>query len=279
MQAFWVAILLAVVVLFFVAMQKKQTSFCSGVEIEITNQQQQNFVSNSFIEQIVNASCKVQLVGIKKIDIQSIERAIEKLEWVQNADLYFDAQQKLKVLIQQRIPVARMFTLDGSSFFLDSTGKRLPVNSSTIARVLVITGFPSSNKNLSNSDSTLLMQVKNVSNAISKDSVLQAQITQLNVTVTGNFELSTALGNQKILIGNDSDIDEKLNKVKLFYKKIFVQFGVEKYSEIDVRFNNQIVAMQANYVPQVSVRDSLNSTNDSLFLRSNSLADTATIIR
>ena len=49
-QAVWVAILLAVVVLFFVAMQKKQTSFCTSIEIEITNQQQQSFVNKKSLE-------------------------------------------------------------------------------------------------------------------------------------------------------------------------------------------------------------------------------------
>lgn len=271
-QALWLAVLLTVVVLFFVAMQHKQTKFCNGIDIEITNQQQQRFVSNSVIEQIINAAYNVQKVGIKKVDLQAIEKAIEKLEWVQNADLYFDNQHKLKVLLQQRVPVARLFTLDGASYFLDSSGKRLPVTNTTIARVLVITGFPSSNTNLSFSDSALLLQVKNVSNAISKDSVLQAQISQLNITVTGNFELSTVVGNQKILLGNDTDIDEKLSKVKIFFAKIFSQFGAEKYSTVDVRFNNQIVAMQSNFVAQTSSVDSLNINRDSLVVN-NSLPD------
>ena len=271
-QAVWVAILLAVVVLFFVAMQKKQTSFCTSIEIEITNQQQQSFVNKKSIEEIIRAAYNLQSTSIKKIDIQAIEKAIEKNEWVQNADLFFDAQHKLKVLLQQRNPIARLFSLDGATFFLDSAGKRLPVTNATLARVLVITGFPSSNLILSSTDSALLMQVKKISNAIAKDSILQSQIAQLNITLTGSFELSTAMGNQKIFFGDDSDIDEKFNKVKTFYTKIFTQFGVEKYSGIDVRFKNQIVATQSNYVAQNLSLDSLNSNKDSLVNTSNLLS-------
>lgn len=271
-QAIWVAILLAVVVLFFVAMQKKQTSFCTSIEIEITNQQQQSFVNKKSIEEIIRAAYNLQSTSIKKIDIQAIEKAIEKNEWVQNADLFFDAQHKLKVLLQQRNPIARLFSLDGATFFLDSAGKRLPVTNTTLARVLVITGFPSSNLILSSTDSALLMQVKKISNAIAKDSILQSQIAQLNITLTGSFELSTAMGNQKIFFGDDSDIDEKFNKVKTFYTKIFTQFGVEKYSGIDVRFKNQIVATQSNYVAQNLSLDSLNSNKDSLVNTSNLLS-------
>ena len=273
-QAIWVAILLAVVVLFFVAMQKKQTSFCTSIEIEITNQQQQSFVNKKSIEEIIRAAYNLQSTSIKKIDIQAIEKAIEKNEWVQNADLFFDAQHKLKVLLQQRNPIARLFSLDGATFFLDSAGKRLPVTNTTLARVLVITGFPSSNLILSSTDSALLMQVKKISNAIAKDSILQSQIAQLNITLTGSFELSTAMGNQKIFFGDDSDIDEKFNKVKTFYTKIFTQFGVEKYSGIDVRFKNQIVATQSNYVAQNLSLDSLNSNKDSLVNTSNLQVDT-----
>ena len=273
-QAIWVAILLAVVVLFFVAMQKKQTSFCTSIEIEITNQQQQSFVNKKSIEEIIRAAYNLQSTSIKKIDIQAIEKAIEKNEWVQNADLFFDAQYKLKVLVQQRNTIARLFSLDGATFFLDSAGKRLPVTNTTLARVLVITGFPSSNLILSSTDSALLMQVKKISNAIAKDSILQSQIAQLNITLTGSFELSTAMGNQKIFFGDDSDIDEKFNKVKTFYTKIFTQFGVEKYSGIDVRFKNQIVATQSNYVAQNLSLDSLNSNKDSLVNTSNLQVDT-----
>jgi len=273
-QAIWVAILLAVVVLFFVAMQKKQTSFCTSIEIEITNQQQQSFVNKKSIEEIIRAAYNLQSTSIKKIDIQAIEKAIEKNEWVQNADLFFDAQHKLKVLLQQRNPIARLFSLDGATFFLDSAGKRLPVTNATLARVLVITGFPSSNLILSSTDSALLMQVKKISNAIAKDSILQSQIAQLNITLSGSFELSTAMGNQKIFFGDDSDIDEKFNKVKTFYTKIFTQFGVEKYSGIDVRFKNQIVATQSNYVAQNLSLDSLNSNKDSLVNTSNLQVDT-----
>lgn len=273
-QAIWVAILLAVVVLFFVAMQKKQTSFCTSIEIEITNQQQQSFVNKKSIEEIIRAAYNLQSTSIKKIDIQAIEKAIEKNEWVQNADLFFDAQHKLKVLLQQRNPIARLFSLDGATFFLDSAGKRLPVTNTTLARVLVITGFPSSNLILSSTDSALLMQVKKISNAIAKDSILQSQIAQLNISITGSFELSTAMGNQKIFFGDDSDIDEKFNKVKTFYTKIFTQFGVEKYSGIDVRFKNQIVATQSNYVAQNLSLDSLNSNKDSLVNTSNLQVDT-----
>jgi cell division protein FtsQ len=273
-QAIWIAILLAVVVLFFVAMQKKQTGFCTSIEIEITNQQQQSFVNKKSIEEIIRAAYNLQSTSIKKIDIQAIEKAIEKNEWVQNADLFFDAQHKLKVLLQQRNPIARLFSLDGATFFLDSAGKRLPVTNTTLARVLVITGFPSSNLVLSSTDSALLMQVKKISNAIAKDSILQSQIAQLNITITGSFELSTAMGNQKIFFGDDGDIDEKFNKVKTFYTKIFTQFGVEKYSAIDVRFKNQIVATQSNYFAQNLSLDSLNSNKDSLVSTTNLQSDT-----
>jgi cell division protein FtsQ len=263
-----------VVVLFFVAMQKKQTGFCTSIEIEITNQQQQSFVNKKSIEEIIRAAYNLQSTSIKKIDIQAIEKAIEKNEWVQNADLFFDAQHKLKVLLQQRNPIARLFSLDGATFFLDSAGKRLPVTNTTLARVLVITGFPSSNLVLSSTDSALLMQVKKISNAIAKDSILQSQIAQLNITITGSFELSTAMGNQKIFFGDDGDIDEKFNKVKTFYTKIFTQFGVEKYSAIDVRFKNQIVATQSNYFAQNLSLDSLNSNKDSLVSTTNLQSDT-----
>lgn len=270
-QGVWILLALLIILIFFVAMQNKQSSFCTGIEIELTDQTQYKFINKEEIINSIQNAYDFKKTSIKKINIQALELALEKNEWIKDANLFFDTQQKLNINIEQRIPIARIFALDGISNFIDSSGKRLPVTNSSLARVMVITGFPTSSSILSNSDSILLLKLKNVCNAIYNDTTLQAQIAQLHIDVEGKFELSTVLGNQSILFGDDSDIEEKCKKIKLFYSNIFKQVGEQRYKLVDVRFKNQIVATQKNYVNKVV--DSLTIGKKSVQVNNSNLTD------
>ena len=69
----------------------------------------------------------------------------------------------MHVNISEREPIARVFTMSGNSFYIDSTGLRLPVNENATARVIVFTSFPSDKKILSKPDSLVLNDVKTIS--------------------------------------------------------------------------------------------------------------------
>ncbi|MGM3198787.1 cell division protein FtsQ/DivIB, partial [Bacillus cereus group sp. BC241] len=85
-----------------------------------------------------------------------METSLETNPWVRNAEMYIDNQQVLQVLIEERQPVARVFTIQGGSFYVDSSGMRLPLSEKLSARVPMFTGFPSDNVKLSKPDSVLL---------------------------------------------------------------------------------------------------------------------------
>jgi cell division protein FtsQ len=71
-----------------------------------------------------------------------MEAMVEKNPWVSNAEMFLDNNQVLQVRIEERQPVARVFTLDGNSFYLDSAALRLPLSDKISARVPMFTRFP-----------------------------------------------------------------------------------------------------------------------------------------
>jgi hypothetical protein len=50
------------------------------------------------------------------------------------------------------------------------------------------------------------------------------------------------IGSQIIEFGNAADVEEKFNKLQLFYKNVMVKTGWSKYSIINVQYKNQVVA-------------------------------------
>src|SRR5206468_497403 len=104
---------------------------------------------------------------LEDIDLRKTETMLKKNSWIKNAELFFDNHQTLHVNIAEREPIARVFAMSGNSFYIDSSGLRLPVNENATARVMVFTSFPSDKNILSKPDSLVLNDVKALSQYIS----------------------------------------------------------------------------------------------------------------
>lgn len=239
-QAVWILAGAGTIVLLVSAMQKKSNRQCSAVEIDINSVTEHVFVDKQSIIDLLKTKGSYTGTSIAKIDLRNIEEALEKDPWVRNAELFFDNKQVLQVSIDEREPVARIFTVMGNSFYLDSSGMVLPLSEKLSARVPVFTGFPFGKK-LSRPDSLLLRDVITLSNYIYADSFWNAQIAQ--VDITGNeFDMVPVIGNHIIKFGDVSNMEKKFRKLFSFYKNVSTKVGFDKYETIDLKYDGQIVA-------------------------------------
>ena len=69
-----------------------------------------------------------------------------------------------------------------------------------------------------------------------------AMVEQVDITAQRMFEMIPKIGNQLIVFGDASDVEAKLQKLKLFYKEIMIKAGWNNYSVINVQYKNQVVA-------------------------------------
>lgn len=258
---FWLFIALSVLVLFVAASQKRKNSFCLGSIININESNQNYFITQNDVEAIVNFNGDIKQKNLKNINLEQIGQLLKKNLWIKSADLYFDNNNYLHINIEQSRPIARLYTVYGNSTYLDNQGLRLPVKVGATARVLAITGFPSSNNVLAKTDSILLENAVLVANCIVVDTFLNAQIAEVNIDNKGNFELIPTIGNHIITLGDTTELKQKFNKLILFYKKVWLKSGIDIYEKIDLRFNNQIVATKKNVVTIQNVDSSINKVD------------------
>ena len=258
----WLAVGAGTSVLLAAAIKKNDAEKCTKIEVTISGIENTIFNSEKFVDEkdilnVVTTVCKTDPIGkaIGTFDLKKMETEIEKSTWVKNAELFFDNNKVLRVSVQEREPVARLFTKSGNSFYIDATLKMLPLSDKFSAKLPVFTNFPTDNIVLSKADSNLLGDIKNVSIAIQKDSFRMAMIDQVDITEQYNFEMIPKIGNQIIVFGNGSDIEEKFSRLQLFYKNILVKTGWNKYSVINVQYKNQVVA---------KIRGAEDKTADSL---------------
>ncbi|HSN59386.1 MAG TPA: hypothetical protein VLR49_00515 [Ferruginibacter sp.] len=253
----WFAIGVSGIVLLVAAVRIKNVRTCKGIEIEISGVSNNFFIDKTDVLNIIKnyAGANPQGRGINEFNLAAIENNLEKDVWIKNAELFFDNNDILRVSIDEREPVARVFSLTGKSFYIDSSITVLPLSDKFSARLPVFTGFAHNPDFLSKADSNLLKDIKLLSHALQTDSFLMAMIEQVDITQQRNFEMIPKIGNQLIVFGTAEDVAEKFNKLRLFYKAVITKTGWSKYSVINLQYKNQVVA---------KIKDAADKTSDSL---------------
>ena len=223
--------------------ERKNEKKCAGIYISIHGVSNNFFVDKKDIMDSIEAIVGRNPAGekINSFDLRKIEKGLTGNIWVKSAQLFFDNNEKLQVNVLEREPIARIFTREGTTFYIDNNVEILPLSEKFSARLPVFTGFPS-DRALVKADSDLLTDIKNISLAVQQDSFCMAMIDQISITPQRTFEMVPKIGNQTIVFGDGTNINEKLNNLKLFYKKVITKTGWNYYSKVDLEYKDQVVA-------------------------------------
>ncbi len=253
---FWSAVGIGGIVLLVAAMRKKAHQLCKGYEIEIGGGKQEFFVDKKDVElMLFGKQPAVQEKEVSSFDLQMMEDKLEKNVWIRDAQLFFNNDGILKVKVYERLPIARVFNITGSSHYVDSSGKQLPLSDKLSAHLPVFTGFPTDRKKLNREDSLLMRQIVDISTIISRDPFWLSQISQIDISQNRTFEMIPLIGSHVISMGEGIDIDKKLNRLFIFYTKVLSKTGFNYYQKLDLQFDEQVVATKKTI--RISKRDSL----------------------
>ncbi len=257
--ALWLCIGGAMLLLLLAAISNKNKGVCKEYSIVLKGAKHNFFIDKKDVEFLVKKETRGQIKGelMSSFKLQDLEFALEKNTWISDVELYFDNQNVLHITVYEKEPVARIFTINGNTFYIDSTGKRMPLSEKMSARVPVFTGFVDAKK-MNAVDSVLLKNVTELANYISKDSFWMAQVSQIDITADKNFEMIPVVGNHLVRLGNGDQIEKKLRKLYIFYKQVLSKTGFDKYKLIDVQYAGQVVA--SRFVGQAKV-DSIKLKN------------------
>jgi cell division protein FtsQ len=227
------------------AINAKNSSLCQGLEIEINGGGKAMFLNKKEIVSMLGNEGLKDLSNKKMaaFDLLKMEGVLRKNNWIRDAQLYFDNNQKLRIQIQERQPVARFITVSGNSYLLDSGGVQMPMAEKTAFRLPVFTGYPAEKFGL-RKDSTMDHQIRDLAMFLNRDPFWSNQIQEVNVSASKNFIMTPLIGNQLIYFGDGSDYENKFHRLFVFYKQVIAQTGFEKYTGINVAFANQVIAIR-----------------------------------
>lgn len=259
----WVILASGLTVLLVAAIEIKNRKTCRQVKINITGVKDFSFLNDRDILQIVSENGMNHPVGkpIEEFNLQDLETIIRKNVWVKNAQLFFDNNLVLHVSVTEREPVARVFDTDDASFYIDSTGYKIPLgNKRLMVRLPVFTGFPTYVPDSKHADDSMLIShMKDVSRYIMQDSFWMAQIAQIDITEQKTFEMVPTFGNHVIEFGDGENYISKFNRLMVFYKQILGKYGFDRYTRISVRYNSQIIGTKKGDISRIDSLQALKN--------------------
>ena len=215
------------------------------VEVHINSGKKYHFIEEKQIlnEAINNRNIDIMHTPIRKLDMEAMEHVLKTDPWVADAMLYVDAKRVMHISVTQRIPIARLFAQDGSSYYMDNTLSVMPLSPDFIYYTSVITNVPPLKDD--SAARSVKKQIAMLTRAIQADTFWNAQVSQIIVDSDMTFELMPVLGQQRIIFGDTSRMKEKFNDLFAFYKNVLNRIGWDKYEMLDVRFRGQVIASPA----------------------------------
>lgn len=246
--ALWLGLFLIGALIVSRAMQHKSGAAVSGLLANITPLKDGFYLLNEediplIIEDRFAHPLTVFNVG--QVDIERLERVLEEDPFVLKAEAFIDAEGRVNVNIVQREPIIRIKDNNGLDYYLDKDGNQMPPSKHHTARVRIITGTlpPYEDKCLTNKKH-FLHHVFELNNKLRNDEFLDALVEQIYVNKRGELVLSPKVGKQTILFGQYQNVDDKLKRLKIFYREGLPYKGWKVYKSFDLRYDGQVVCVK-----------------------------------
>lgn len=245
-----ITLVLCIIAFAVIAIVKMQNRNCTGVEV-ILDYQGENQILNKqdFIQILDQNSIITKGEKLKQIKLESIKRVLSEEIYVQKLNKIYFSGTKLIIDITLREMLMHVFPKNGNQFFVDSEGFMLPFSTKIKEKLIIVNGNLevqyAEKKNVKEQKSKLF-SLYQIAKAIQKDPFYSQNFKQLVVNDENIIELMPIDGSLTILFGDETEVDQKLSKLKEIYNSVLPFSATKKYSLIDVRFKNRVIAKKVN---------------------------------
>jgi cell division protein FtsQ len=215
---------------------------CKKIEIKIKNGDEQFFIEQQEVEDLATKYGSDQLVGklYEKIDLREIEQRVLRNRQIRSCQAFRGIEGILNINIEQQIPVARIIMPDGrDDVYINTEGNFFPLSNRYSARILLLSGEYF--RNLLGLKEIRHQRSLQFINYINEDPFLKAQFSQLDIDANGNIRIVPLLGKHIIEFGEPTNIENRLNRLKIFYNQILPVKGWDSFTWVSVKYNGQIV--------------------------------------
>ena len=233
----------------FTAFDKPEETgrLCTKVNINIQDEATNGFINTREIKARLE---KEQLYPLEKpmkyVNLRKMEETLKGSPFVKTAECYKTQAGEVNITLTQRMPVVRIKAANGNDYYLDDNDCIMP-NSHYTSDLIIATG------NINKWFAT--NYISPLSKELMANQLWRNQIEQINVLPDLSIELIPRVGNHIVYLGQmpyykDKEkckaavidfVDKKMDRLEKFYKYGLSQAGWNRYSYINLEFDNQII--------------------------------------
>jgi len=222
---------------------------CRNIMIDVRDSMQLSFVTKNEIFNIIHND-KHNILGesLTERKLFEIEQRVSSIDELGSAEVYITVDGILHVEVDQRDPIVRIISSFGNSYFIDNYGFVIQHNYKYTPRIIVITGnvempdesIASGDINSLPEDSKI-KKLFSLASFINNDEFWKGQIEQVWVGDNDDVQLIPRIGQHIINFGPVENVDQKFDYLRTFYMEVIPVAGWNKYREINLRYDGQIV--------------------------------------
>ena len=164
------------------------------------------------------------------LDLNQLESALNSNPMIKSAEVYMNINGALLAEIEQKKPIARVST--NASYYIDDEGSFMPLSTNYTARVPLVKGYVEKNK---------LNNIFLIAKKIFNDDFLKTHIVEIYQKQDETIVLKMRMLDFEIVVGDLNILDKKINNLKAFYQKAKKDKSLNKYSKVNLQFENQVV--------------------------------------
>jgi cell division protein FtsQ len=225
-----VLILGAVVFLYSFSSKRNETRKLTTADIEISGNE--NFITIDEVNNLLIQNFgRVNTIRKDGLNLNNVEKRINKNPMVEKAEIYATVDGKLKAVVRQKKPVARVFAGD-SSYYIDYNGGKMPLSDNYTARVPIVTGSV---------DALDKKKFASLLRYIYDDPFLKKNITGMVVRPTGGISMMNRNYDYEIMFGRIVNVEKKFNNYKAFFQNAVKDTLIGQYETINLKFTQQVV--------------------------------------
>ncbi|PQJ80728.1 cell division protein FtsQ/DivIB [Polaribacter porphyrae] len=189
------------------------------------------FLTHAMVDKLlIQNTDSVQNLTKSVIDLYSLENKVLKNPYVEKASVFLTVGGRLKTIIKQRTPIARVIS-GKDSYYFDKEGVVVPLSTNYSARVLLISGIKKEE----------IKEILPLVKKILSDGFLKKEIIGIEKSNTDEYQFAVRSGDYKIDFGKKTRMDIKFKKLKAFYNKTFEDQTIQNYKTINIKYHNQVV--------------------------------------
>lgn len=231
---------------------RRSAILCNKVDIVIADSLSKRFLETRDITELLSQNNMLSLgTQLSEVNTSDIESLILKNSLVKNCEVYTTVDGELNIDLWQREPVVRIIDKKGQNYYLDLEGSIIAMSKRFTPHLLVVNGNirtpfnPNKLENIYSSEynknTETLQDIHELALFIRENKFWNSQIVQVYVTSNLEFEIVPRIGPHLIQLGDINNFEQKLEKLRIFYKEGLNNVGWNQYLNINLKYKDQIV--------------------------------------